>query len=552
MMFKKLSVVMWLVAMVAAPYVQAQYATHTPQTFFNDSTKKQTKAPLNWYNLDLEKDNVRGVSTEKAYEEFLQNKPSNTVVVAVIDSGIDIEHEDLEGKVWVNADEIAGNGIDDDKNGYVDDTHGWNFIGGKNGKQVHQDTYELTREYKRLNAQFKDVSKDDLSRKQKKEYEYYQSLKKDYEEKVAENQQYLNNYKAFKDTYEKASKLLKVYLEVDELQLEDVQGISSEDQKIQAAVQMMSYALANNITLADIEEGIEYFENGLEYGYNLEFDPRSIVGDNYNDGKEQGYGNGLVEGPDASHGTHVAGIIGANRGNTLGIQGIADNVQIMAIRAVPDGDERDKDIANAIYYAVDNGAQIINMSFGKGYSPDKELVDKAVKYAEKKGVLLIHAAGNDGANIDETENFPTPQFENKRKSAKNWLEVGASSWTTENNFVANFSNYGKSSVDIFAPGVDIYSSVPDSKYQENSGTSMAAPVVSGVAALLMSYYPELSAADVKEILVESAIRYEEEVNLPGSQDETISFQKLSKTGGIVNAYEAVKMAEKKTLSIRKK
>ncbi|MFN3316269.1 MAG: S8 family serine peptidase, partial [Raineya sp.] len=289
--------------------------------------------------------------------------------------------------------------------------------------------------------------------------------------------------------------------------------------------------------------------NALEYGYNEKFDPRKIVGDNPKKLREKGYGNNDVKGPDAFHGTHVAGIIAANRDNNLGIKGVANNVLIMPIRAVPDGDERDKDIANAIYYAVDNGAHIINMSFGKAYSPNKAFVDEAVKYAEAKGVLLVHAAGNDAKNLEVEANFPNRTYADNGKEATNWLEIGASSWhNSDSKFVANFSNYGKSKVDVFAPGVDIYSTVPDKNtYKHASGTSMAAPATSGVAALLMSYYPTLTAVQVKEILMKSSIKYSQNINKPGEKDNTdTKLSDLCITGGIINAYEAVKMAEEMT------
>ncbi|MEO1655581.1 MAG: S8 family serine peptidase [Bacteroidota bacterium] len=293
---------------------------------------------------------------------------------------------------------------------------------------------------------------------------------------------------------------------------------------------------------ADIQDQSDYFENQLNYGLNPEFDPRDIVGDDYSNTQERNYGNNEVIGPDATHGTHVSGIVGALRDNDLGMNGIAQDVKIMVLRTVPDGDERDKDVANAIRYAVDNGARIVNMSFGKDFSPEKSVVDEAVQYAEKKGVLLIHAAGNDGENIDEAPNYPTRFYLNK-KEASNWIEVGASSWGNDGaTFVASFSNYGKRKVDIFAPGVDVYSTVPGQKYKNENGTSMAAPVVSGVAALLMSYFPELTYDKVKDIILKSARKYSQSVKKPGEDSVETSFEDLSSTGGVVNAYEAVNMA----------
>src|SRR5690606_16666116 len=222
-------------------------------------------------------------------------------------------------------------------------------------------------------------------------------------------------------------------------------------------------------------------------------------------------------------------------------KGIADNVRIMSIRAVPNGDERDKDIANAIRYAADNGAHIINMSFGKGFSPQKEAVDKAVKYAESKGVLMIHAAGNGSDDLDREANFPNKTYLSGGQS-KTWLEIGASSWGADLDMVGSFSNYGKKSVDLFAPGVEIYSTTPDDTYESLQGTSMAAPATSAVAAILMSYFPDLNAEQVKDILKQSTRKFDGlKVAKPGSQ-EPVAFDQLSSSGGMVNAYEAVKLA----------
>ena len=304
------------------------------------------------------------------------------------------------------------------------------------------------------------------------------------------------------------------------------------------------------ITPALVKRELQNLQNLIDYGLDPEFDPRDIVGDDYADVTERFYGNPDVVGPDPSHGTHVAGIIAAERGNGIGIDGIATSVRIMPIRAVPDGDERDKDVANAIRYAVDNGAHIINMSFGKGFSPAKSAVDEAVRFADSKGVLMIHAAGNDGKNLDEEANFPNRYYE-AGDSALLWLEVGASAWHGPDRLAAHFSNYGKRHVHLFAPGVGIRSTVPGGDYEPASGTSMAAPVVSGIAALLMAYYPELDAYDVRRILLDSATRYEDLlVARPGDDAGRVPFTELSKTGGIINAYAAIRMAEELVASRR--
>ena len=504
---------------------------------FSDSTDK---APENWFNLDAQTSKIQGVSTEKTYE-ILKDKPATKVIVAVVDSGVDPEHEDLSGKLWTNVDEKPGNGIDDDNNGYIDDVHGWNFIGGADGSNVSNDTYELTREYVRLQKKYGSEEPENLSKDEKA---YYEKIVRSYEARVAEMQQERAAFQYFADSYHRSNQLLTAYLGVEELTADSLETVDSPDEIVMMAKGFMEYALEKGFNAESLQEAEEYFSSALDYGYNPEFNSRTIVGDHYNDLTERYYGNNDVKGPDARHGTHVAGIIAANRHNNLGIKGIADQVEIMIVRAVPDGDERDKDVANAIYYAVDNGAKIINMSFGKSYSPHKEAVDAAVEYAQQKGVLIIHAAGNSGEDIDKSDNFPNRTFSNSNKTAENWIEVGASSWKSQGDFVASFSNYGKRSVDLFAPGVDLYSTTPDQTYESLSGTSMAAPVVSGVAALLMSYYPDLTVEQVKDIMLKSAVKMNKlKVNSPGEIGKQVKFSSLSRTGGVVNALEAVKLAE---------
>ncbi|MEM6765292.1 MAG: S8 family peptidase [Bacteroidota bacterium] len=507
-----------------------------------DST--ESTPPQNWHHMDKASQNYLGISLNKAYQDILKNKTSKTVIVGVIDSGIDIEHEDLKDVIWVNEKEIAGNGIDDDGNGYIDDIHGWNFIGGPDGQHVDDETLELTRLYREYEAKYGDKDVANLSGKAKKEYSTYLKLEDAYEAELLENQQMLQQYEQIYGAFQMFKPMLEAELDGAELTEENLAEITSTDDRISQAKGYMEYLFSIGLTEEGAKEGLDYFSEQVNYNLNLEFDPRDIVGDDPNNPKERYYGNNDVKGPDSDHGTHVAGIIGAVRGNELGAMGVADNVKIMVLRAVPNGDERDKDIANAIYYAVNNGAQVINMSFGKGYSPNKKIVDKAVKYAQKKGVLLIHAAGNDGEDIDEVDNFPTKDLKKAHsgKTVKNWVEVGATNWGNKEEFVASFSNFGDKSVDIFAPGVDIYSTYPENEYQNQQGTSMAAPVVTGVAALLMSYFPALSYAQVKDILLKSSSKFQnEEVNQPGS-GELVSFGSLSTTGGVVNAFNAVKMA----------
>ena len=506
------------------------------------------KPPTDWFLRDPETDHLQGMSVEKAYSVLLKDRPSRTIIVAVVDTGVDIEHEDLKSVIWLNEDEIPGNGIDDDKNGYIDDVHGWNFIGGKKGN-VLEDTGELTREYVRLSKMFAAVGKNGkIPRKQRGDYDNYKKIKAKFEKLRDQNRQQYDQYKNLYSNLRMSVDTLKAVMKVDKVTTAALDTFKATNPTLAFAkgytVSMLKRTGPDadiDSIMSDVLEGVKLYQVIVDYSYNPDFDSRLIVGDDYSNVYEKNYGNNDVTGPDPEHGTHVAGIIAADRKNAIGINGIADNVRIMSVRTVPsNGDERDKDVANAILYAVNNGASIVNMSFGKSFSPGKSAVDAAVKYAEKKGVLLIHSAGNDGQDIDTQKDFPTRYYQDG-KEAPNWLEVGATAWDQDDNFVARFSNYGKKSVDLFAPGVDIYSTVPKNKFKKESGTSMSCPTVTGVAALLMSYFPELTSLQILEIIKKSTRKFDGlRVRKPGGGK--IDFRELTNTGGLINAYEAVKMA----------
>ena len=496
------------------------------------------ESPVNWQLRDLQADGIAGVGSERALKELLAGRtPGRTVVVAVIDGGVDTAHVDLRTVLWRNEKEQAG-ARDADGNGYAGDIRGWNFIGGANGQNVHHDTFELTREYAACSKQRSNGGATSAPRVAECD-----RIAEKYAEKATEITQTLGQINNIGRALDGATNTLRPLI-TGEITLAKVQALQPTSPQTTQAKQLFLQLAANGIAPAMIAEAREAYGGQAKYGLDTLFDPRSIVGDNYANGTERGYGNSDIAGPDAKHGSHVAGIIAAVRGNSVGLDGITDGVRIMGVRAVPDGDERDKDVANAIRYAADNGAHIINMSFGKAFSPSKQLVDDAVRYAGSKGVLLVHAAGNDGEDIDVTTNFPNAMVGNGER-AKLWIEVGASSWKGGNEVAAPFSNYGQTRVDLFAPGVDIFSSTPGDTFERQSGTSMAAPVVSGVAALLMAYYPELSAADVREILIATVTRLPDLQVVPpgGTPNARVPFGSLSVTGGIINAYEAVKMAE---------
>ena len=524
--------------------------------FVNFLAFGQYNPPENWFNLDPQLNGINGVSSDRMHEEILKDMPSKKIIVAVIDSGVDPEHEDLKDVMWINKGEIPGNGIDDDNNGYVDDIHGWNFIGGKDGENVHHETYELTRIVSALNEKYKDVQPSTLKGEALKEYNQYLEYKEDidshYEKAATQVEQYSQILTYVKMALEMTREAIGDS-PITKKRIDDLDG--NKYGMVKSFFDQLLPQLGpfegnvddlQQLIVTDLENNMEPFVIQMEYSYNVDYDSRKIVQDNFEDVNERYYGNADVKGPDAFHGTHVAGIIAANRDNDLGVKGVAENVSIMSVRAVPDGDERDKDVANAIRYAVDNGASIINMSFGKGYSPREKAVEKAIKYAERNDVLLVHAAGNSSQNNDEEANFPNATFDQYRpwfskKKAKNWIEVGALSWRKGENMVAGFSNYGKDNVDLFAPGQDIYSTVPEGEYSSASGTSMASPVVAGVAAVLRSHFPKLSAKEVKEILVESSVTVDLQVRKPGSND-LVPFKDLSASGGVVNVRSALRKA----------
>lgn len=535
--------------------------SQTPETPEEPEQQQKTvdfstllEPPQDWHHLDEEESQFRGISSQRAYENLLKGKsPKEEVVVAVIDGGVDIDHEDLKEVIWVNEDEIPNNQKDDDGNGYVDDVYGWNFIGGPDGKNVEHDTFELTRIYRDLHPQFSEIDTTMLSKEKREELEYYKEIRSAYEKEVKDLDQQYNNIQSLEQSMEQADAILMEHFGSASYSYEDIQNLEPTSQDMNFAKNVMSYVIENDIDSTVIAEQKKQVYQFAKYGYNPDYHTRQIVGDNYEDKTERYYGNNDVAGPDPSHGTHVAGIIAAVRDNGIGINGVATGTKIMPIRTVPNGDERDKDVANAIRYAVDNGADVINMSFGKSYSPHKEVVDQAVKHADEQGVLMVHGAGNSSKNTDKNKSYPTDVYESTSTSGDSvatlWIGVGATSWKPNEEFIATFSNYGDRTTDLFAPGVDIYSTMPDNKYERQDGTSMAAPVVSGTAALIMAYYPDLTPQQVRQIILDSSVKYSnQEVLVPNEGNnqgtpERRLFPELSASDGLVNVYNALQAAE---------
>lgn len=504
---------------------------------FNQVTLSKTP-PKDWHLLDNIRDSFYGLNI-KAAQAFVKGKKSFPVIVAVIDSGIDSLHEDLKERLWVNTREMPANGIDDDKNGYIDDVHGWNFLGGKDGRNVEKDSYEVNRVYHLFKDKFegKEILPETLTETDKYQYGMWLRAKEKLQPKLSGS----NPGNDFESIINVLSKLLEDDNEhILDILIKSMEGqrLTEEEMKLLESEVLAKLSKEDMKTIVDAEKKIR--DNSNHENKSLEAPTdyrRDIVKDDENNINDRSYGNNNITGSGSLHGTHVAGIIGAIHNDT-GMDGVSGNVRIMALRAVPDGDEHDKDIALAIRYAVDNGARIINMSFGKDFSPRKKWVDEAVKYAEEHHVLLVHSAGNDALNIDSNEVYPNAGYLGSGKKAGNWITVGASDPTSG---IASFSNYGKKEVDVFAPGFNIYSSVPGNKYRHLSGTSMAAPVVSGLAAFILNYYPRLSAKQVKYIIENSVIKPAGHVKIPGSKS-MVYMNELCTSGGLVNAFNAIKLA----------
>ncbi|WP_235921230.1 S8 family peptidase [Foetidibacter luteolus] len=527
-----------------------------PVTFTASFSQSDLKG---WHLLDHEKDGFYGISLEKTYN-LLKNKTGKPIIVAVIDSGIDTTQEDLKNILWRNTKEIPGNGIDDDGNGYVDDYYGWNFLGNRSGNNLKKDVDERTRVYYRYKNKFAGtaINEDSLSDNDKQHYELWQKAASEMNA-GSEEQVELMLLEVTLKSLKKHNKILQSEIGKEEFTYDEVEEFQPEATKTKQAkmgyltcMKMLGFEKdeKNSHIIDELSDYVETRKEASEAKTKAPPDYRAeIIGDDYFNINDKFYGNADVMGPNPMHGTHVSGVIAAQRDNNIGVNGVASNVKIMMVRAIPDGDEYDKDVALAVKYAVDNGARVINMSFGKSFSPEKKWVDEAIRYAEAHDVLVVHAAGNESYNIDEKINYPNNQLIEFNSTATNFINVGASSdpKVTDGKIIADFSNFGKHNVDVFAPGVKIYSTLPGkNSYGYLKGTSFASPIVAGVAALIRSYYPELSARQVKYAIEKSSIELTDStLNIlrPGT-GEKVCLDDLCKTGGFVNAYTALELAGK--------
>ncbi len=531
-----------------------------PKKEFNPLTMKI------WHQKDYRQDTIPGISLDKWFGQNKKRPKSKNIIVAVLDTQIDLSHEDLQGQIWKNPNEISNNGIDDDKNGYIDDINGWSFTGTKSGGYVVWNRYEYVRIVKEWRLLFEDKREFQIDVHDLYKYKEYQRALKTLEEKDKYYRKWFKslNYKAA--IYPMVKDTLKYFFPKEDYTYQQLDSIykkykindkkfwqrrDDNDQDLGALIDcMMANLEMNQKTLEDIKDQQTQLDSIVNKNLNLNYNERLPIGDNPTI-LEKGYGNNNVNNTIKGvrtiqdHNTMVSGIIAGNRINSKGIKGIAQNVKIMPLNISPSGDEHDKDITMAIRYAVDNGAKIINMSFGKEFSMHEDWVLEAFKYAEEHNVLLVHSAGNDSQSVDENESYPRDiRYDESKEICNNFINVGSITHKLDSTFVSDFSNYGKQNVDLFAPGDEIYTTGAGNIYKTESGTSFSAPMVSGTAALIWTYYPKLSVAEVKQIILDSGTAYDLEVLVPGGAGKKVPFSELSKSGKVLNVYNAMQLAEK--------
>ncbi|MCL9807362.1 S8 family peptidase [Flavobacterium amniphilum] len=528
-----------------------------------DNTETDLKI---WYHKDYKRDNIPGISLEKFLSKSKTLKSNNQIIVAVLDTQIDTNHEDLKSAIWVNTSEIPNNKIDDDKNGYIDDVNGWNFIGTKSGDYTVWGNFEYTRFVREYTPIFKDKRREEITQNDVRNYdEYLRALK--YQDKwYVYYKNFLRSLKYRSSLYYTAKDTLKHYFPKEDYTIKQLDSMytlhkindktfkerrDTDDRDFGALISIMKITIeTENNSIEKLEDKKTQIDSITHKNVNIEYNERIFIGDNEKV-LEKGYGNGKINSKLSGtrrlfgHSTKVSSIIAANRNNNIGIKGFSDNIKIMPLSISPSGDENDKDVSMAIRYAVDNGAKVINMSFMKEFSLHPEWVIEAMQYAEEHNVLLVHSSGNDSFSVDTNPAYPSDYYyDNKEEVCNNFINVGSISAKLDSTFVSSFSNYGKKNVDLFAPGDKIYSAVPENKYTFDSGTSLAGPMVSGAAALIWLYYPDLTVQEIKQIILDSGTAYDIEVLIPSEKGKKTHFRELSKTGKVLNVYNAMELAKK--------
>jgi len=520
-----------------------------PKTIALDTNQLKT-----WAYMDMVTDTIPGIGLDKVYTDLIPDKTGDTITVAIIDMEVDIEHEDLKDNIWHNTKEIPDNNRDDDDNGYTDDIHGWNFLGNLKGENNVYVNYEYTRILKTYDSLFNNKEIDTILETNRKIYQTYKRAQKKYKERLDFANNEVKNANYILSTYTNAKKVLMPYFPEKDYSLVKLDSlknsIGKSDKEIMDYLVILTDFLTYNLNEKWTLENKRVADERIDKLLNKYYNDRSITGDDPNNIEDIAYGNPYVSmnADFLDHGTLVAGVIAANRTNAIGAKGVTDLVKIMPLCISAYGDEHDKDMALAIRYAVANGAKIINISSSKEFSLHQDWVTAAIRYAAEKDVLIVTSAGNDGYDLDEPDiyNYPDDTDAQGNEVVDTFIKVSSSGYTLDKNLKHISSSYGKKEVDIFAPGEEIYTTNPSNTYGSNNGTSFAAPIVAGVAALIRSYYPSLSAAEVKDILMKSGTAYhiDIEIEQEDGSKKLVPFSELSKSGKIVNAYNAMILAEK--------
>lgn len=500
---------------------------------------------INWYHR-TPNDSMAGIAMDKAYEYVSNQKPKKKIIVALIDSQLDIYHEELRGAIYINPDEIPGNNLDDDNNGYIDDINGWNYLGTTKGGSIEVGNFQTTRIIRALQRKYGILDLKSFSIEDNNDSALLQSAIEDSKYGIERAQRFIDWAKNLKNLYFEAQERYS-YVFVDKsYTLNILDSVVPKDEQEKKVLDNIRYLNKNNLSLEDINSLIEDAYARKYICYNLAYNPYAAIDSIPETLSYTGYGHGRVaDNPiRKKHATQVAGPMMAKRGNLMGIKGVSNNIQLMVLAVIPYGASRDKDFINAVHYAVDNGARIINYSAGDFYLEHEKEFYEAIEYAHKNGVLFVASAGNSNKDIDDPFYYYHPTGNSFSNSTRfnTFIKVGGINPEIGTKLKTKASNYGKKNVDIFAPGAYIKTTnATQSKYIVLGGTSIASSITSGVAAFILSYYPELSAAQIKDILLSSSTKYDKAVIIKDST--VINFKELSRSGGVINAYNAIRMAE---------
>lgn len=524
---------------------------YKPVVYNQEFKKLKINELKNWQSLDIQKDSIPGISLDRLYNEKFTKKRLKPIIVAVIDSYIDVEHEDLENQIWVNKNEIPNNNIDDDSNCYIDDINGWNFLGNTKGQSTFRLNYDATRRLRRLlyknidTTNFKSNKIDSLE---------FKNIQTSLSKAKKKNKLKLEDSKYYQEAYISSFKRMNEIFKNKKYSLVQVDSLFKArefdaDDDLYYDIYFARDFLKTNNNKAWIDLFKEKVEGELTTSLNPLFNENDIIQDIETDITDKNYGNNQISkySNKTWHSTMMSGMIVADRENNIGIKGFGNHIKVMPlVVSSASGNNRDKDIALAIEYAVNNGAKVINMSFGKSLPIYPEWVQNALKYAEEKDVLVVVSAGNSSENLDNVFSYPNDYFnvDDENEYIENLMIVGGVSHSINEEFMYQFSNFGKKNVDIMAPATDIWCLDPLRKYAMDDGTSFSAAITSGAATLIRSHYPNLTAKQVKDIILESGIKYDIEVIIPGTTDKKVRFSELSKSGSVLNVYNAMLLAEK--------